>query len=413
MRTSWPFRNALRAVFCSAVMLCTTLLQPLNASASDPGAELPACNISYTASEALTEQFNAVFTGEINLAADRDRTPVDISLAVSSSLDISKVYYAYSSAAQYSGMQCYIYAQAVYATLFDELPYHGAEETVYSYSTQVMGHAPTADYTLFAASRVMPGAYLRTTTNADGTYNGSAGHSLIVLGYDDEFITILEGNADNRGLIRIAAFTWEGFNDSFLSGKGRVISHVVQPLEENYLADYGISFDALSSGDVTVTPDEPDGSYTMHRSGQSIQLPVLAEGLSWSSSDPAVAVVDENGLVTGCTDGEVIITATNDIDTYTFALTLTMIPWDALGDLTGDAAVDAADAVSVLQLYITAMKGEADTIDPDMMLHADVNDNGAIDSTDSLLVLQYYINTMMSSETISAEERWNALLCAE
>lgn len=412
MGTLLRFRNALRAMLCSAVIGCVSLLQPFAAAASESAAEpeLPDTGIYYTASEALTQQMNAVFAGEINLAADANRTPVDISLAVSSSLDVYTTYYAYCSRAQYSGMQCYIYAQAAYAALFDELPYHGYDSFGYVYSTQVMGHAPTADYTLFTASKVMPGAYLRTTGNADGSYNGSNGHSLIVLGYNEESITILEGNADNRGLIHIITYTWEKFNESLLTRPGRVISHVVQPREENYIADYGISFDALYAAQGETEPVTPTESYTIHRSGESLQLPALGENLTWTSSDPAVATVDENGLVTACADGTVTITAANDSDTYTFSLTLTLIAWDALGDVSGDAFVDTGDAINILEYYTGTILGTDGSLDETALLRADVDDNNAVDTADALLVLQYYTDTMLNGENSSAEAQWKALL---
>lgn len=412
MGTILHLRNTLCAMFCSAVIGCVSLLQPfaVNASESDTTPELPSTGIYYTASETLTEQMNAVFAGEINLAADANRTPVDISLAVSSSLDVYTTYYAYCSATQYSGMQCYIYAQAAYAALFDELPYHGYDSFGYVYSTQVMGHAPAANYTLFTDCKVMPGAYLRTTGNADGSYNGSNGHSLIVLGYNEEGITILEGNADGRGLIHIITYTWERFNESLLTKTGRVISHVVQPREENYIADYGISFDALIAGENGSENTTPTESYAIHRSGQSLQLPVYSENLTWTSSNPTIAAVDENGLVTAYTDGTVTITAANGTETYTFALILTLVSWDALGDISGNAQIDTGDAINILEYYTGTLLSSTDSPDDAALLRADVDDNGAIDSADAVLVLQYYTNTMLNGTAISAETQWKALL---
>lgn len=420
-----PFRNALRAVhavFCSAILCCICscrFFSPVPAYAEDTIIDLPELGIQdhgifYTVSDALNEKMESVFQGNINLAMDSAGTPVEISLAVSSSMNIYTTYYAYNSRISLSGMQCYIYAQAAYAALFDDLPYHGGGTIDYQHSTQVMGHAPTADYTLFTAAKVMPGAYLRTTGDANGEYNGSNGHSLIVLGYNEDGLTILEGNADNRGLIRIASYTWDKFNESVLTRCNRVICHVVQPREDVYLNDYGITFEMLAADTGTELPEEdvppvPDGEFTMHRLNGQLQLPVPGEDLIWSSSDETIASVDDTGMVTGMGDGTVTITAANDTETFTFVVELQLVAWESLGDLNGDGTVDTADAISVLEHY-TAL-----VIDPDAALNevtallADVNDNGTLDTADVMLILQYYTGAMMNGE-LSAETLWNALL---
>jgi hypothetical protein len=61
---------------------------------------------------------------------------------------------------------------------------------------------------------------------------------MIILAYDLETITYLEGNGDGNGLIRVAIRTWSDFNLRQLSGRGRYIAHMVQPTEEFYQSQY-------------------------------------------------------------------------------------------------------------------------------------------------------------------------------
>lgn len=135
-----------------------------------------------------------------------------------------------------SGWQCYIYGNAVYNKLFQEWVKH-AESFIHS-RIVVPGGSDQVCYELLRDSGVRCGAYLRTTNNSDGSYSSNVGHSMIILTYDSETITYLEGNADGNGLIRVAIRTWDDFNLRQLSGRGRYISHMVQPTDEFYDAQF-------------------------------------------------------------------------------------------------------------------------------------------------------------------------------
>lgn len=417
MHNLHPFGRAMCTILCTISLVtlgCARALQPAVFAKEEetsvaPVVGLEEYDICYTASETLTEQMESVFAGNINLAMDADRTPVSGSLAVTSSLDIRATYYAYNTSSYVTGMQCYIYAQAVYATLFDDLPYHGAGTKQYDYSAQVMGQSPTVDYRTFTASKVMPGAYLRTTDQQDGTYNGSVGHSLIVLGYNEDGLTILEGNADSNGLIRIITYTWDDFNARVLTRYGRVISHVVQPREDVYLNKYGLSFDSLVAGESGNAPSASTGNFTMHRQNGHMQLPELGEGYTWSSSDETVATVDESGNLTALSDGTVTIIATDGNDSYSYTVTVSLVAWEELGDLNGDAAVNTADAVILLQYYTDQLMDNTIELDEHTLRLGDIDDNGILDNADVVLVLRYYV-AALANETLSSEVRWSTVL---
>ena len=166
------------------------------------------------------EKLNQILNGEVALFSNSDvRYPLGSSMNTGTS---------YTVAGTIGGYQCYIYAQAVYYYLFGDVVYHGSGYKYWSNSKQVLHNEKTISYELFSAAEVGFGAYIRTTTSSTGAYNGEKGHSMIVLAYDAETITFLEGNADGKGLVRITTQTWDEYNEVMLTGKGRRIAHVVQ-----------------------------------------------------------------------------------------------------------------------------------------------------------------------------------------
>ena len=169
------------------------------------------------------EKLNNVFRGEVQLFHDSDvRLPLGTSMKTGTSYNVAGII---------SGYQCYIYAQAVYYYLFGDVVYHGTGYKYWSNSQRVLHNKTVASYEVFKQAGVGFGAYIRTTTSKTGAYNGDKGHSLIVLAYNEETITYLEGNADGKGLVRVTEMTWAEFDESQLSGRGRRIAHVVQCID--------------------------------------------------------------------------------------------------------------------------------------------------------------------------------------
>ncbi len=219
--------------FTAALLLLAALLPGLQ-----PGAKA-AENVraaDFTDIPILIQRLDRVLSGDVELYGDIHCTsPVRAPLNTRST-PLGKTYYVKSASGNvYSGTSCYIYANAVYATLFGDVPFHG-DDVGWLHSRRVAGNLASASYGGFTELGVGLGALLRTTANSDGSYNGGAGHSVIVLGYDREGITYLEGNGDGKGLVRVTEKSWDDFNDTLLTGKGRRISFIVQPTE-GYLAE--------------------------------------------------------------------------------------------------------------------------------------------------------------------------------
>ena len=103
------------------------------------------------------------------------------------------------------GTSCWIYANGVYYTLFGECTESGvAGENFVAWGV-----------------RPEPGALIRT----------QCGHSMIVLGYNEEGITILDGNGNGKGLVSIRVMAW---NYQCFRAK-----YIIQPNQDYFDSLYG------------------------------------------------------------------------------------------------------------------------------------------------------------------------------
>ena len=204
---------------------------------------------NYTDNTKLKAAFNAIFKGDIDIHSDSS-CKNEVSMPVGYRMNVNNYYYVKSkkSGNNCIGMQCYIYANAVYNKLFGEWVRHG---DILSHSEVVLsGGDSKVSYSKFSSAGVKSGAYMRTTVNSNGAYNGNYGHSLIILSYDKNNISYLEGNADNNGLVRITKQTWDEFNKTELSGRStpRYVSHIVQPVKSKYQELYPVCSHTYSNG---------------------------------------------------------------------------------------------------------------------------------------------------------------------
>lgn len=251
--------------FLLAVLLLCTMLPGIGFTAeASVYVEDPSLVDGSSYSTTYGEKLNHIFRGEVPLFTDvDDRFPLGTSLNNRTSYTVAKTI---------SGQQCYIYAQAVYYYLFGDVVYHGSGNKYWSDSEKVLSNLKTVSYGQFQEAGVGFGAYIRTTGNSNGSYSSSKGHSLIVLAYDEQSITFLEGNADGRGLVRLTQLTWEEFNTNLLTAKGRRVCHVVQCLsarcEHPDYSDMGVCGDCGEEFDFAATYSEDCmGYYTVADDG--------------------------------------------------------------------------------------------------------------------------------------------------
>ncbi len=223
-------------VMVISVTAIIALVPPVEASA----AILNSANVKgsdFTDSEALADMLDVVFSGDIdiyNYDCDNKIVKGEASMPLGTKMSTSACFYIKSKASGsgYSGQQCYIYANAVYNKIFNEVVYHGGN--LAHSKVVISGGSKSVSYDMFKNAGVRCGAYMRTTGNSNGSYHYKVGHSMIVLSYDSSYITYLGGNQANGGEIDIRKETWSEFNNGRVGGVGRYISHIVQPTDEYY-----------------------------------------------------------------------------------------------------------------------------------------------------------------------------------
>ena len=362
-----------------STVLALTGISALPASASN-GARAAEYGVSYTDSDALAALVYETQAGDCNLYMDPQHTiPADLPL--DSSLNTSISYYLNCGTKPYSiwGMQCYIYAQGVFAHLFDEMPYLGTDNGYcYQHCTSVMGCTPTVSFDLFIAGGIMPGAYMRTTPNANGSYSGSDGHSLIILAYDADSVTVQEGNANGKGLIRLSTKTWDEFNRSFLSGKGRYVSHIVQPCDYYYEQYFGLSYDFSKAADTAEEPEQDNNA------DEQVFLKTIDSGLS---SVPT-QTLSEPAAPTESADAEY---------------------WETLGDVDGNGSIDCDDSNTVLLAYLEHMLNDIAANADELALY-DIDRDGQITADDAAAILRFYLSATVTNDTLSPEALWKEIL---
>lgn len=243
-----------------------------------------AAGANYTNSSALASKLNSVFAGDVGLyTSSTCKTAVNAKLG-SSVMTGSRLCYIKNktTGTTTSGWQCFIYANAVYNTLYNE--YVGRASAL-SNSKVVLSGGNTASYKQFSNAGVKCGAYIRTTNNSGGSYNSSVGHSMIVLSYNSNGITYLEGNADGYGLVRITTRTWSEFNSNQLSGRGRYLCHVVQPTDSYYNSLYGTASTTTTTKAPTATTTKAATTSTTSTSADPASCKVAySRLLSYKSS---------------------------------------------------------------------------------------------------------------------------------
>lgn len=166
----------------------------------------------YTGDPVLAQALNEIFDGNANIFSDAAFTkPVNTKLGSTSVPNNGVFKYVGNGQIETNvGTSCWIYANGVYFTLFGEATGCGAAGE----NSEKLDLSTTANrnfsYDNFTAWGVRPGvgALIRT----------QCGHSLIVLGYDSERLTILDGNGNGKGLVSIRVMTWNmlGFRASYI-----------------------------------------------------------------------------------------------------------------------------------------------------------------------------------------------------
>ena len=167
----------------------------------------------FTGSTALADTLNSILDGSAGVYYDAELTQM-----VNTKLGTSRVpnngvnmyVGTYGDDQTDVGTSCWIYANGVYFTLFGEGTGCGTagENSEKLNIRSTANRCFTYDNFVSWGVRPEPGALIRT----------QCGHSLIVLDYNEEYITILDGNGNGRGLVSIRVMKWthQGFRAKYI-----------------------------------------------------------------------------------------------------------------------------------------------------------------------------------------------------
>lgn len=196
--------------------------------------------------------------------------------------------------------QCQAYARAAYSYLF------GCNQSRTDYRVEFKDASArnSLSYALFSQYGVRCGAYIRTTPSSTGAYNGSSGHSLIILGYDSNSITTLEGNYDGVGGVGILTCSWDSFNRNQLSGKGRYVCVFTQPISSIYDSLGNFPVGKPSAPIVSVGGQNVTLSWTYSGGASSFDAYLVQEPYHWEDIKYHISTTSAACTFSGVAPGE-------------------------------------------------------------------------------------------------------------
>ena len=211
----------------------------------------------------LAAKLNEIINGDIDIYTNSSCTnEMSMPLGFSFTNYMNTPFYVKSNATgTVSGAyyQCFAYANAVYNKLCGEWVGSGAP---FSNSSVVLSGGNHMTYDRLKNAGVRCGAYLRSTGNSDGSYNGNNGHSIVILAYDSSTVTFINGNWTDAHKVLIVNVTYSQFDQYILSGMGRYLCHIVQPSQSWWDNAYpkGETGHAMSEGEAAGYTI-PNGNY--------------------------------------------------------------------------------------------------------------------------------------------------------
>lgn len=204
---NWNKRISLLLSICISMCILSTLAVPADAARDGyrwitDREEVDGS--SYTGSVMLASALNDIFDGNANVYYDAEFTKLVNTKLGSSRVPnngVNKYVGPYGDQEDNVGTSCWIYANGVYYTLFGECTGNGtAGENSEKLDLSVSDNYNfTYENFLAWGVRPEPGALIRTR----------CGHSMVILDYDAEGLTILDGNGNGKGLVAIREMKWE------------------------------------------------------------------------------------------------------------------------------------------------------------------------------------------------------------
>ena len=206
------FRKMVSCLLSICICACFLPMLTVNASASQEDYRWitdreEVDGSDFTGSVILAAALNDIFDGNANVYYDAEFTRMVNTELGSSRVPnngVNKYVGPYGDNDDNVGTSCWIYANGVYYTLFGECTGNGTAGK----NSEKLDLTASDNYNfsyenfLTWGVRPEPGALIRTR----------CGHSLVILDYDAEGVTILDGNGNGKGLVAIREMKWDAQN---------------------------------------------------------------------------------------------------------------------------------------------------------------------------------------------------------
>ncbi len=206
----------------SALCLLALLATPVQAALpSGTGIITNSSHVSgseFSSKSSIAKKLNKMFAGDIGLYANSAKTKlVNAALGTRSVPNNNKYQYWGSRA----GTSCFAYANAFYGSFYDGTYPHGSLNGNHKKVT-VTGKITYENFVKWGV-RSDAAVYIR-----------EGNHSVVVLHYDENYITYVDGNGDGKGLVALRKEAWKrGSGTNIYNSKPSLI---VQPKESYFAA---------------------------------------------------------------------------------------------------------------------------------------------------------------------------------
>lgn len=240
-----------------AVCLVFLLATPVYAALPESTGMITSCSAvsgsEFSPNSAIAAKLDKMFAGDIGLFKDKNKTkPVDAALGTRNVPNNG--VWQYWGPEPRAGTSCFAYANAFYCTFYDGVyPHHEINSN--HQKVKATGRISYENFVKWGVRDDAP-VYIR-----------EGNHSIIVLHYDENYITYVDGNGDARGLIAIRKEAWQrGSGANMYNQKPSLI---VQP-----------TTDYFPAGKMQVKPPVPcteGGTYHKWDKGTVAKVPSCKE----------------------------------------------------------------------------------------------------------------------------------------
>lgn len=190
----------MRKWFMGLIVICLTVLfiTPVFAALPSGTGKITNCNhvsgSEFSSKSSIAKKLDKMFAGDIGLYKDKNKTTlVDASLGTRNVPNNG--VYQYWGPTPRAGTSCFAYANAFYGHFYDGVyPHHSLNS-----NHKVIKATGKITYANFVKWGVRDDA---------AVYIREGNHSIIVLTYDKNYITYVDGNGDGKGLIAIRKEAW-------------------------------------------------------------------------------------------------------------------------------------------------------------------------------------------------------------